>query len=176
MYTCVYIHTYINMYVHVHGERNSCRNMWNFIKSALNHLSQSSLAVPASSSTFAHTVLSPVASSSSSLLWNIAHPPSLGNHLCTSHYLHYYLAYDCQYVLSSQLKWSSSSPGRCGSVGWSVFHKEKGLQFDSQSGHMPGLQIQSPVRARARDTQSMFLSHIDVFLSPSLPSPLSKNR
>ena len=36
-------------------------------------------------------------------------------------------------------------PGQCGLVGWSISHKLKGHMFDSQSGHMPGLQVQSLV-------------------------------
>ena len=31
------------------------------------------------------------------------------------------------------------SPGWCGLVGWTLACKQKGHQFDSQSGHMPGL-------------------------------------
>ena len=30
-------------------------------------------------------------------------------------------------------------PGGCGSVGWASFCKAKGHQFDSRSGHIPGL-------------------------------------
>ena len=48
------------------------------------------------------------------------------------------------------------------------FHKVKGLQFNSWSRHMPGLQVQSPVGACARDHLSRFLSHIDVSLPPFL--------
>ena len=39
--------------------------------------------------------------------------------------------------------------------------------FDSRSGHMPGLQVQSPFRAHTKGSRSMFLSHINVSL-PSL--------
>ena len=35
----------------------------------------------------------------------------------------------------------------CGSVGWALPHKLKGPRFDSWSGHMPGLWVQSQVRA-----------------------------
>ena len=38
--------------------------------------------------------------------------------------------------------------------------------FDSQSGHIPRLQVRSPVRARAGDSRSMFPS---LSLSLSLP-------
>ena len=37
------------------------------------------------------------------------------------------------------------SPGWCGSVDRKMACELKGLQFDSQSGHMPGLQARSPV-------------------------------
>ena len=43
---------------------------------------------------------------------------------------------------------------RYGSVGWVSVHKLKGHQF-SQSGQMPGLQVLSPVGARARGNPSM---------------------
>ena len=36
-------------------------------------------------------------------------------------------------------------PGWCGSVDWVLACKPKGVQFDSQSGHMPGLWARSPV-------------------------------
>ena len=44
----------------------------------------------------------------------------------------------------------------------------KHCRFDSQSGHIPRLQVQSLVRVHTRGNQSMFLSHINVFLSPFL--------
>ena len=66
-------------------------------------------------------------------------------------------------------KWS---PDWCASVGWMLSHKAKGCRLDSRSAHVPGLQIQSPIRARTRGSQSMFLSHIIV----SLPCPLSRNK
>ena len=52
---------------------------------------------------------------------------------------------------------------------WALFCKEKGHWFDPQSGHMPGLQVWSLARERARGNRSMFLS-----LSFSLPSPSLK--
>ena len=52
-----------------------------------------------------------------------------------------------------------------------VIPQNEGLQCDSQSGHMPGLQVRSPVRALMKGNQSMFLS-----LSFSLPTPLPKNK
>ena len=62
------------------------------------------------------------------------------------------------------------SPGWCGSVDWAPACEQKGHQFDSQSGHMPGLQARSPVGG-AREAP-----HADVSLPFSLPSPLSKNK
>ena len=46
------------------------------------------------------------------------------------------------------------------------------VQFDSQSGHIPRLRVQSPVGVGTVGNRSMFLSHIDV----SLPFSLSKNQ
>ena len=62
------------------------------------------------------------------------------------------------------------SSGWCGSVGWVSSHKPKGHQFNSWSGHLPGLWARSPIGAHARGRQSMCLS-----LSFSLCSPLSKD-
>ena len=45
---------------------------------------------------------------------------------------------------------ASSHPNHCGSVGCTSSHKMKGHRFDSRSGHMPGLWVQSPVGAHAR--------------------------
>ena len=63
-------------------------------------------------------------------------------------------------------------PSWCGSVDWAPACKLKGHQFDSQSGHMPGLRARSPVGGLQEATMHhtlMFLS-----LSFSLLSPLSK--
>ena len=64
---------------------------------------------------------------------------------------------------------STCCPDRCGSVCWVSSHKAKGRQFDSQSGHMPGLWVQSPLGACAGGSQSMFLSYISVSLPLFLP-------
>ena len=54
--------------------------------------------------------------------------------------------------------------------GWlGVVPQTKSLQFNSQSGHMTGSQVQSLVEAHTESLQFMFL-----FLSFSLPFPLSK--
>ena len=60
------------------------------------------------------------------------------------------------------------SPGWCGSADWVPACEPKGGWFDSQSGHMPGLQARSLVGGRLRGNPSMYLSHIDV--SPPPPS------
>ena len=65
-------------------------------------------------------------------------------------------------TLDSCIKTKPRSSNWCGSVGWVLSCKLKGRQFNSQSGHMPGLQTKS---------QLMFLS-----LSFSLSSPRSKNK
>ena len=57
-------------------------------------------------------------------------------------------------------------PGWCGSVDWALAWEPRCCQFDSQSGHMPGLQAGSPGWVQ-RGNWSMFLS-----LSFSLPLSL----
>ena len=47
----------------------------------------------------------------------------------------------------------------------------RGCGFDSWWGHVPGLQVPSPVRGHMGGNQSMFLSHINVSLPPP-PSSL----
>ena len=66
----------------------------------------------------------------------------------------------------------------CGSVGWAPSHKLKGHWLDSQSGHMPRLQVQSPVGAGMRGNRLIFPSHIKVSLplSLSLPHSLKINK
>ena len=55
------------------------------------------------------------------------------------------------------------STDQCGSVDWASFCKVKGHWFDSQSGHTPGLQVQSPLGACMRKQP------INVSLPPFLP-------
>ena len=72
-----------------------------------------------------------------------------------------------------------TSPGWCGSVDWVPAFKPKGHQFDSQSGHMPGLQARSPVRGVWEATNQCFSRtsmYINVSLSPFLPPPLKINK
>ena len=65
----------------------------------------------------------------------------------------------------------ASRPDWCGSVDWVLACEPKGLLFNSQSGHKPGLWARSPVGGTQEETHTlMFLS-----LSFSLPS-LSKNK
>ena len=46
---------------------------------------------------------------------------------------------------TTQLKRNRASPEWCGPVGWVSSCKPKDFQFDSQSGHMPGLRVGSPL-------------------------------
>ena len=55
-----------------------------------------------------------------------------------------------------------------------VPQNEKSGQLLFRSGHMPGLQVRSPVGVHREGSQLMFLSHIDVSFPLFLPSlPLS---
>ena len=49
-------------------------------------------------------------------------------------------------------------PSLGGSVGWSITCTPKGWAFDSQSGHMPRLRVQSLAGAHRGGNQSVFLS------------------
>ena len=59
------------------------------------------------------------------------------------------------------------SPGWCGSVDWVQACEPKGRWFDSQSGHMPGLQARSPVGGTKEATTHWCFSPS---LSPPFPS------
>ena len=67
------------------------------------------------------------------------------------------------------------SPAWCGSVGWTLPHKAKSLWFYPQSGHMPGLRVQSLVRCKQRQSINISLLPrcFSPPLSPSLPFSLS---
>ena len=67
------------------------------------------------------------------------------------------------------LNYWENCPGLCGSVGWASFCKLQGCWFNSRSGHMPGLQVSSPVGVCEGGNQSMFLSHVIVSLPLFLP-------
>ena len=68
-------------------------------------------------------------------------------------------------------------PGWCGSVDLVLAYEPEpnGRQFDSQSGHMLGLQARSPVGG-VQEATNWCISHIDVSLSlsPSFPFSLKK--
>ena len=72
------------------------------------------------------------------------------------------------------LRRKTQTPGWCGSVDWAPACELKGLWFDSQSGHVPGLRVRSPVGVSERQP------HIDVslplFLPPSLPFSVKVNQ
>ena len=60
-------------------------------------------------------------------------------------------------------------------VGWALCREVKSRWFSFMSGHMPGLQVQSPSRGMyVRQQIDVSLSH--QCFSPSLPNPLSKNK
>ena len=86
----------------------------------------------------------------------------------------YYLSLShCLSFIENLLSPTSS----CGSVDWTWACRLKGWQFDSQSGHMPGLWARSSVAGMQEANWSMFLSHIDVSLPLFLLlSPLSINK
>ena len=66
---------------------------------------------------------------------------------------------------------NKNCPGQCGSVGWASSCKPKSHGFNSQSGHMPRLQVWFLVGVHTRSNQSMF------FFSPfSSPFPHSKKK
>ena len=59
----------------------------------------------------------------------------------------------------------NNSRGWCGSVDWVLACEPKGQQFNSQSGHLPGLWARSPVGGMREATTQWCFSP---FLSPSL--------
>ena len=67
-------------------------------------------------------------------------------------------------------------PGWCSQLVGASLCEPKGYGFDSWSGHMPRLWVQSPVGVHAKGSWSVLLSHINVSLPLCLspPSPLSK--
>ena len=65
------------------------------------------------------------------------------------------------------------SPGWCGSVDWVLACEPKGCWFDSQSGHMPGLQARFSVGAKWEATTHWCFSPS---LSPSPPLSLKINK
>ena len=69
---------------------------------------------------------------------------------------------------------------QCGSVGWASSCKAKGCRFDSWSGHMPGLWVQSPVGVHMTANWLMPLSRQSFSpsfsFSPSLLVSLKVNK
>ena len=55
---------------------------------------------------------------------------------------------------------------------WLTQHQE-GCGFNSQSGHVPRLQVQSPFGACTEDNRLMILSHVNVSLFLFLSFPVS---
>ena len=55
------------------------------------------------------------------------------------------------FTKESALLTGKGGPDQCGSVGWASSCKPKGRRFDSLSGHTPGLQVHSLVRAHVTD-------------------------
>ena len=83
----------------------------------------------------------------------------------------------CNHHYNEFQKKPSVYPDQCGSVGWASSHKLKGHRFNSQSGLMPGLQVQSPDWAHSEGIQLMFsLTLMFLSLSYLLLSPLSKRK
>ena len=59
-----------------------------------------------------------------------------------------------------RFKRAEAHPGWCGSMGWALPCKLRGPQFDSWSGHMPGLQARSQVGLWACERQLIDVSLI----------------
>ena len=72
----------------------------------------------------------------------------------------------CLLILFYFFKDFISFPGWCGSLDWVPVCEPKGRQFNSQSGHMPGLQASSPVGCAQEATTHWCFSPS---LSPSVP-------
>ena len=80
-------------------------------------------------------------------------------------------------INKKSLKTFYSCPGWRGSVDWVLAYDSKGHWFDSQSGHMPGLQARFPVGDVWEATNQCFSRtsmYINVSLSPFFP-PLKIN-
>ena len=80
---------------------------------------------------------------------------------------------DCEAAPTELLHYCSDKrklcPGWCGSVDWVPACEPNSGRFDSQSGHMPGLQARSPVGGMQETTTHWCFS-------PSFPSPLLGGR
>ena len=69
-------------------------------------------------------------------------------------------------------------PGWCGSVNWVLTCGWKGHRFNSQSGHMPELQAETPAGVNERQLINVSLTQwcFSPSLSPSLPFSLKINK
>ena len=99
---------------------------------------------------------------------------------CPDYYYFVFVNLDLGLLESPWLLWMSYvlkvlflGPGWCGSVDWVLACKPKGHWFDSQSGHMPGLQARSLVGGAWEATTHWCFSPC---LSPSLPLSLRINK
>ena len=75
--------------------------------------------------------------------------------------------------LQSLRRVTDKGPSCCGSVDWAPACEPKGPWFDSQSGHIPGLQARSPWWG-VHERQPHWCFFPSLLPPISLPSPLSK--
>ena len=97
--------------------------------------------------------------------------PACDNHGAASNNIirgwwQFYLVRNCPFGCFKK----TTGPGWCGSVDWVPAWEPKGRQFDSQTGHMPGLWARSPAGMCKRQP------HTDVSLPPFLSLSLSKKK
>ena len=67
------------------------------------------------------------------------------------------------------------NPGWCCSVDWVPAWQLEGCRFNSQSGHMPGLQARSPFGG-VQEATHLYFSYASMFLSPSRSLSLKINK
>ena len=72
------------------------------------------------------------------------------------------------------IKIAKFSPDWCGSVDWVPAYQPQGYWFDSQSGHMPGLQVGSPSGGMWKATSWCFSPSLSPSLSLSLKNKINK--
>ena len=88
--------------------------------------------------------------------------PTARSELCSSIPSMFSYQATCKYQGLEHIESERNSPGWCGSVDWVPACKAKGHQFDSQSGHMPGMWARSPIAGMSEATTHWCFS-------PSLP-------